>query len=219
MAFFDLKLSTRATLLVDGDPGDFVTEHAGEVVHVTEDGSTETTAGYVHALVLHAGLAANRRESLFEVCDCHSQEMLDLYALLYRPNGYDFKPTLVDRFDTFDFDLLVLDYIILDPKWRKLKLGLLVARKVIDILGNGCGLVVSEISPLRRPAHKQLGVPADWIPAPETKAARKAAPVRLRSYFRQMGFERLGRTPYYAVSTSQVTPSGEELLNPQTSGE
>ncbi len=216
MTFFDLKMHTRVPLAVDGDPSDLITEHTGEVVHLTDDGNSETLAGYVHAQVLHAGLAANRGESLFEVADCHSQEMLDLCSFLYRPDGHEFKPALVDRFDSFDIDLLVLDYIILDPKWRQLKLGLLVARKVIDLLGGGCGLVVAELSPLRRAAHQQLRVPADWIPAPETKEGRRAAPVKLRSYFRQMGFVRLGRTPYYAMSTTQVTPSSEELLKPRT---
>lgn len=217
MTLFDLTLRTRSSLAVDGEPSDLISEYTGEVIGEDED-SGEAVAGYVRAQVLHAGLAANRGEPLFEVCDCHSHELHLLHTLLYQPDGYELKPRLADRFDAFASDLLILDYILLDPKWRKLRLGLLVARKMIDLLGGGCGLVVSQISPLRRAAHRDLGVPAKWIPAPRSEAAKKAAPVRLRGYFRQMGFERLGRTPYYVLSTTQRTPGGEELLNPRVAG-
>lgn len=99
-----------------------------------------------------------------------------------------------------------------------MRLGLLAARKTIDLIRGGCGLVVSEIAPLRRAAHKQIGVPAEWIP-PVAKANRGDALVGLRSYFRRMGFERLGPSGHYATSTTQVTPSGEELLRPKESEE
>ena len=45
-----------------------------------------------------------------------------------------------------------------------------------------------------------------------TGLERQDARVKLRQYFRQMGFERLGRTPYYALPLNQVTPSVTELL-------
>lgn len=34
----------------------------------------------------------------------------------------------------------------------------------------------------------------------------------LRRYYRRMGFERLGRTPYYVLPLNQVTPTAAELL-------
>jgi hypothetical protein len=39
-----------------------------------------------------------------------------------------------------DPDCLVFDYIVLHPRWRGLKLGLLAALNLIDLLGSGCGL-------------------------------------------------------------------------------
>ncbi len=215
MASFDLNLHTRASLIVDGEPSEFITRHHGEVMCIDDTTGGETVVGRVHACRLHAGLALEHGESLFDVCDSHSDEMHVLHTLLFQPEKYELKTSLVERFDAYDYDLLVLDSIVLDPKWRKLKLGLLVARKLIDILGGGYGLVVSHIAPLRREAHKSLNVPAEWIPAPRTEEGRKAAPARLRGHFRQMGFERVGRSPYYAMSTTQVTPSSEELLKPR----
>jgi hypothetical protein len=37
----------------------------------------------------------------------------------------------------------------------------------------------------------------------------------LRQHFRQMGFRRVGRTRYDALSLSQVTPTLEDIVRPQ----
>jgi hypothetical protein len=51
----------------------------------------------------------------------------------------------------------------------------------------------------------QLGVPEAWLTEP-------TGPGPLRRYFRRLGFERLGRSPFYAMPTALVTPTAEELL-------
>jgi hypothetical protein len=109
-------------------------------------------------------------------------------------------------------DLLVLDYVILNPRWR----GLLAGRKMVDLLGGGCGLVVSHITPLRADAYGMLRVPKTWLPRPETAEGRKQAVVKLRRYFRQMGFERIGRTCYYGMSMARMTPTLADLLRPSS---
>ncbi len=72
------------------------------------------------------------------------------------------------RFDAAEPDLLVLDYVVLDPKWRKLKLGLLAVRRLVDMIGGGCGLAVNLIGSLRRDAAKLLGVSKAWFRSCET---------------------------------------------------
>ena len=216
MASFSLALRTQATLHVDGEPSDFVTEYHGDLVCTDDETGDDTVAGHVRAQRVQAGLAADHGESLFDVCDSHSQELCDLHALLYEPGGYGFRDALSERYHAYDADLLVLDYIVLDPRWRGLRVGLLAARKAADLLGGGCGLVVSEVLPLRRDAHKQLGVPADWLPDPATKAGRAAARMKLRSYFRRMGFRRLGRTDYYVLSPALDAPTARNLLRPRS---
>jgi hypothetical protein len=106
---------------------------------------------------------------------------------------------------------LVLDYVVLHPRWRGLRLGLLAVRKLIDLVAGGCGLVVAHIAPLRHDAD----VPRPWLPRLATREARRDAVVKLRRYFRQMGFERIGRTSYYALSMARRTPTLGELLRPE----
>jgi hypothetical protein len=149
---------------------------------------------------------------LFDICDAHSQELHILHTLLYEPDDYGFKKELVRKFDAIESDFLVLDYVVLSPKWRKLKLGLLAVRKLVDLIGDGCGLAVSLIAPLRADAHKIVRVPRSWLTKFETKEQRRDTTVKLRRYFRQMGFARLGKTPYYVLPINQVTPGAADLL-------
>jgi hypothetical protein len=66
-----------------------------------------------------------------------------VYAALFDPQADAIKDEVREQFDGFDADVLVLDYVLLSPKWRGPRLGLLAARKVIDLLRGGCGLAVS----------------------------------------------------------------------------
>ena len=137
-----------------------------------ETGEVKKVGG-VHALRVHAGLAR----------DAYSGELQHLHTLLYDPDGYAFQEPLSRMFDAIETNLLVLDVVGIAPKWRKSKLGLLAVRRLLDLVGGGCGLAVSFIAPLRHDA------------------------ATLRRYFRRMG-----RSPYYALSMSQVAPGATELL-------
>ena len=212
MASFDIILRSRASLHPDGEPTEFVSEFSGVIASTDDETGEVTRVGKAHALRAHAGLAENAGEALFEVCDAHSHELHLLHTLLYEPDGYQFRPGLVRRFDAIESDLLVLDFVILAPRWRRLKLGLLAVRRLADLVGGGCGLAVSLIAPLRHDAHSLLKVPASWLPRHANKQERREATVRLRRYFRRMGFRRLGRSPYYALPMNRVTPSADELL-------
>src|SRR5262249_28305102 len=153
--------------------------------------------GVVKAYRIHADLARQNGESIFDVCDAHSQEMHDLYAALFDPSEDDFKDSVRAQFDGFDQDVLVLDYVLLHPRWRGLKLGLLAARKMIDLLGNGCGLIVSYICPLHPDGEDFKKVPPSWIPRHSSRQELRLAKGKLRGYFKRMGFERVGRTRFH----------------------
>jgi hypothetical protein len=213
MTFFDLVLQTTASLHPDGEPEEYISEYTGFIRADGEDGRVRRV-GKVHAYRIHAELAANDRRSLFEVCDAHSHEMHVLHTLLYEPDDCGFNESLVAQFEAMACDCLVLDYVVLHPRWRGLKLGLLAARKLIDLLGGGCGLTVSHIAPLSGAAPRLLRIPASWVPQNGSKEAEKRAAGKLRRYFKKMGFERIDKTPYYGLSMTRVTPTLGELLKP-----
>jgi hypothetical protein len=214
MTFFDIVLKTESSLHPFGEPDEYISEYAGFVRAEGEDGALRRV-GKVHAWRIRAEDAAANGESLFEVCDAHSHEMHVVQTLLYEPNAYELKEELVRDFDVLGFDCLVFDYVVLHPKWRGLKLGLLAVRKTIDLVGCGCGLVVSDIAPLRRDAHSLLKVPAAWLPRHETTEEKKEGVRKLRRYFRRLGFRRIGKSPYFGLSMTRQAPSASELLRPE----
>ena len=211
MTFFDIVLRTEASLHPDGELDQFITEHTG-VIRCSGDDGVVRRVGKARAYRIHADLAAGSGEVLFDVCDTHSHEMQSLHALLYDPEEGHFREAIANRFHAAESDCLVLDFIVLNPKWRGLRLGLLAARKIVDLLGGGCGLVVFHIAPLRNDAHERLRVPQSWLPRHETKEAHHEAVVKLRRHYRQMGFGRIGRSPYYGLSLAHKTPTLAELL-------
>jgi hypothetical protein len=217
MTFFDLVLQTTASLHPDGEPDEFISTFTGYIVGSGED-DVRRRVGKVLAYRINSELAANGGEPLFDVCDAHSASLREVHTLLYDHDDYQFKPAITDQFGDGGWDTLVLDYVVLNPRWRGLRLGLLAARKLIDLAGGGCGLVVSYVAPLRPDAHQKLGVPAPWLPSHETPAECREAACKLRRYYRQMGFERIGRTPYYALSMTRRVPTLAELLRPRLDG-
>ncbi len=212
MASFDIRIRTGGSLHPDGEPTEFVSAYTAVITCTDDATGAVSKVGRVTALRVHAGLAHNAGEPLFDVCDAHSDELHHLYALLYEPDRHHFREELMARFEATEPDLLVLDYVLLAPQWRGLRLGLLAVRRLVDLVGGGCGLAVSLVAPLRRRAAPALRVPPGWLPRHPTPGEKRAARVRLRQYFRRMGFVRLGRTPYYALPLNLVTPGADELL-------
>jgi hypothetical protein len=215
MTFFDIVLQTTASLHADGEPDGLISEFTGYVRAEGED-DVLRRVGKVHAWRINAELAAASGEPLFDVCDAHSHEMHVVHTLLYEPDEYHFRDEITDRFGDAGWDCLVLDYVVLHPRWRGLKLGLLAVRKMVDLLGGGCGLAVCNVAPLRHDAHALLRVPRAWLPRHETPAARREAARRLRRYYRRMGFERIGRTGCYGLSMAREAPTLADLLRPSS---
>ncbi|QDU21709.1 hypothetical protein [Urbifossiella limnaea] len=212
MAVFNVTVRTTESLLPASEPDEFVSAYTGTITSTDEETREVTRVGKVSALRVNAGLALNAGFDLSDVCDAHSSELAALHTLLYVPGQYHFRRRLMARFEATQSDLLVLDYVVIHPRWRQLRLGLLAARRMVDMVGAGCGLAVSRIAPVRHRAAHHVGVPGSWLPRNDTSDERREAVVSLRRYFRRMGFARLGRTRYYALPLNLVTPTAAELL-------
>jgi hypothetical protein len=73
--------------------------------------------------------------------------------------------------------------------------------------------VVSYIAPLNPDAAEFRKVPPGWIPRHQSQEAREAKQ-KLRRYFRQLGFRRIGGTRFFGLSLAQVTPTPADLIRP-----
>ena len=181
--------------------------YTGEVLYRDEHDWVSPAGEYTLYRVL-GGLASDHGENLFDVCDAHSVGLQQLYTALYEPDEEHFKKRIVDQFEAMHSDCLFIDYVVLNPRWRGLRLGLLALRKFIDLAGGGCGLTVTHIRPLDPDAQTSLNVPASWLPCHDRKEAMR----KLRSHIKQLGFERINHTPYHGLSMAKLTPTIADLL-------
>src|SRR5262245_48949062 len=115
MSSFDIVFRTAASLHPDGEPDRFISAHTAVIRRTRSRDDKAFKVGRVKAYRIHADLAAQAGESLLDVCDCHSQEMHDLYAALSDPEADDLRADVRTRLDVFDNDILVLEYILLSP--------------------------------------------------------------------------------------------------------
>jgi hypothetical protein len=165
MATFDVTVRTSGCLHHYGEPDDFISTYSAHITYTRDGDGKRLRVGRLKAYRIHAELAGEHGESLFDVCDAHCQSMLDVFDSVYDRESGTFREAVIDRFEAFaSLDCLVVHYDLLHPKWRGLRLGLLAVRKLVDLLGGGCGLVVSEILPLNADAAEFGGLPVGWIP-------------------------------------------------------
>ncbi len=114
MTFFEIVLQTSSSLHADGEPTDFITAYTG-VIRCEDDEGVVRKVGRVLAYRVHVGLALNAGESLFDVFDAHGHEMHVLHTLLFEPDSYDYAEPVMAQFEAVEYDLFVVDYVILHP--------------------------------------------------------------------------------------------------------
>jgi len=191
MGDFDILCQTTVPLSSYNEPDDFVVEYRATIQH---DGEAIGEAVLYKVLL---GLACNYGEHPLDIFDAHSQALLELYIALFDPETGEIREEVDRRFECCGSDLLIIDSIVLDPKWRGLKLGLLALRKLIDLHESDCRLVVCQPYPLENA---------------DTPEERREGKVKLRRYMKKLGFRRIGKTEYYGLSTTHVMPKFEDVL-------
>ncbi|WP_437975097.1 hypothetical protein WMF11_44630 [Sorangium sp. So ce295] len=177
--------------------------------------STPEVAGWISARVVQAARACNDGESLFDVCDSIDQNLHEYASAAYDFDSGDIKESISDG--CAGADILIVESIEITQAHRGRRVGLLAMRRTIDTFGDSCAAVVIKPFPLQfnaRPNHSSPDRP-EW----ETRMAmssfdadEKAAFAKLRKYWTQLGFRRIGRTEYYALDMQTKQPRCEDLM-------
>jgi hypothetical protein len=118
MVTFDLALQTAGSLHPGGGPADFISAYRGAIRCTRGRDGKAFRVGRVKAYRIHAGLAGRAGEPLCDACDAHSQGLHEVYAALFDAKADDLRGGVRARFDCFEPDVLVLDYVLLAPRWR-----------------------------------------------------------------------------------------------------
>ena len=199
-------LEHSVRLLARGEPGgEYVTWYEASLVQVDED-ETKHIAGSLQGLVIDVQRALNDGADLWEDCDAADGTTEEFATACLTQHGL-IRPTFCAATDlTNDCgNVLGITYVALQPAWRGHRLGLLFLRRFIDRVALGCSLVVCKPEPF-----SAGGVESKEFLHPETNV--RVATAALRRYVELLGFVRVGKTPYHALSMEHVQRSAEFLL-------
>jgi hypothetical protein len=189
------------TELHDSVETDFVHTILGRIIAEPESRGKED-AGHIGASLVQFGEALDHGISAGRLGDGISGDISEYWEHLFNvETGYP-KEEIQNEFEVVDLNLLIIDYVAIDPKFRGLRIAESAIHRTIDIFGTGCGLVACKPWPLQ------------FTPsvADDPEALKKLAPPdvgkaeairKLRYYWSRLGFWPLGNTGIYLLSLSQ----------------
>src|SRR5713226_2614989 len=180
---------------------DFVRSILGRITAEPE-GRGKEDAGHIGASLVQFGEALNHGISAERLGDGISGDISEYWEHLFdAETGYP-KEEIQNEFEVVDLDLLIIDYVVIYPEFRGLRIAECAIHRTIDIFGNGCGLVACKPWPLQftpsvaddQEALKRLALP---------NVSKGEALRKLRSYWSRLGFWPLSNTGIYLLSVSQ----------------
>lgn len=189
----ELGLSSGVT---DEEPTQYIKEFEGTVYAYSRD--RKTRAGRITFFIIDVELAITEEESAFEVFDSRSATLT--YWELYKDDleYSDAVQAVIDFEDFASPNLLILDRIEINPRYRGQGIGLDVLRWITRQFSLGCGLVAMKPFPLQF----EGGPPADHANDPRFKALRLdsfdtdycRALAKLRAHYEKLGFAQVPGT-------------------------
>ena len=148
--------------------------------------------------------AMNQGLPPFDVFDTH-QATCDYLALYDENYNYSQKVINLASIDEFQFNpnLLILDRLVIYPKYRGNNLGLQALSTLILRFKAGAGLIAIKPFPLQMESHFQaienaaarLRLKLDDFPTNQRTATNK-----LRTYYAKLGFKHVPKTDYMVLN-------------------
>lgn len=180
---------------------DFVHSITGRIIAESE-ARGEEKAGNIQASLIQFSEALDHGISEERLGDGISIDIAEYWEHLFDPETGHPKEEIQNEFEMVDLDLLIMDYIVIHPEFRGLRIAESAIHRMIDIFGTASGLVACKPWPLQftpsiandAKALKQLAPPD----VSEGEAIRK-----LRSYWSRLGFWPIQNTGIYVLSRSQ----------------
>jgi len=184
-----LKYEIHSYLPTGQNPEEYLFNIRFQVIGLNE--GREIVLGEGHATQVRLEQARYDHASLYEIFDV-DQGLTNVARTLFDTDFTDYHPDARKRFEDnfFGEDILIVRKLILAPQFRGQKIGLAVLHRVITDFGLGCGMVVIKPYPLSGPV--------------------KSGCEKLRKYWARLGFKRLGRSDFWALSLCyQFKPATE----------
>jgi hypothetical protein len=176
----------------------------------------EFKLGELKFYLIRLGQALNEGVPLEAVFDTF-QETSDMGGAIFGSSYDEFHPLVRERFeDAFPHDdILQLHLLAIEPFARGQRLGLAVLERTMRDWSNGCSLVVIKPHPLQ---FNTKGKIAQDVPESHRHhcTSKREAAKRLRRYYEQLGFARVGKSDFCALCPKVQQPTAEDLKLPDT---
>lgn len=189
----------------DYDHGDFIDNISAKISYLASEGDgTPEPVGTMSAYVLRVSRAMDEGWSLFEVCDCHSGFMEEVYSTIFDPNTDDLLSVTGEEESLLNgADILAIDSIEMVPEHRGKRLGLLAVTRLLNTFGLDCALAVIDPTPV----YPENAAEADTR---DTGAASK----KLAAYWSRLGFVQIDGSPLMAFDFTKALPAINTLARP-----
>lgn len=180
---------------------DFVHSIAGRIIAESESRGKQD-AGHIEASLVQFGEALDHGISAERLGDGISGDISEYWEHLFDAETGHPKEDIQNEFEVVDLNLLIIDYVTIDPEFRGLGIAESAIQRTIDIFGTGCGLVACKPWPLQF-TPSVAGNPAALKKLAPPDVGKSEGLRNLRSYWSRLGFWPLGNTGIYLLSLSQ----------------
>ena len=180
---------------------DFVHSIAGRIIAEARNGG-EQDAGHIGASLVQFGAALDHGIATVRLGDGISGGISEYWEHLFDAETGYLKQEIQTEYEVAGLDLLIIDYLELFPKFRRLGIGVSAINRTIDVFGVGCGLIACKPWPLQfTPALANDQKALKRLCAPDVEEG--VALQKLRTYWSHIGFWPLSGTGIYLLSVSQ----------------
>lgn len=187
------------------DPESFAHTCTGEIIFMGYSGQVRAVIGRFGVIQVDADGAIVQRVSVFDVFDCSSTTFPYFEALYTRHDS--FKEKVLKALDCENeyvtSGLLILDRLEIAPPYRGRGYGIKALRCLIQRFRMGAGLIAMKPFPLQFEGKALDLSPTDLEARGLARFTRneRVATAKLCRYYGQLGFKKIPRTPFIALST------------------
>jgi GNAT superfamily N-acetyltransferase len=207
LAHVFLELTTSVAPTWDShEPENYLTHLSGKVC-ISSDDSDCIVVGTVSAFSVRLSNALDDGVSWFDVLDSYNDDIA-LYSALVEPDGSSYTEWVQSKLEPFASDLLILDRIRVDPKFRGKGYGLYAAQLMIQGFGPSGGLVACVPAPYE--LLQKYQVPSVGEALTMSREDRlpewKPAQMKLRELWSLLGFEPVPESDVFVLSLALRQP-------------
>ena len=214
---FSIQVETE-----DEEPSRVVRRIDGTVYRYAGESYVEEQIGNLCCFLVQPGLAEEKQVSLFDAMDSISDETAECYESVFDPSTDGWNADIEDLYSggPIGSDLLFIDRVELDGKYRGKGIGRAVVREVIETFGLHCGLVVCKPYPLEYSGWTEKFSAAEQG-KPEFEQERADAFERVRKFWTKCGFVRVPGSEFYSHCPELVRqpetnrPKGDPIRVPR----